>query len=198
MVRTITATASMLILLVAAAACGGDDDDSGSTTPDAADTAVATQPAGPTTAASPEEGDDDTPAPPSGDAAGTMSINGDEIDVTEVRRCEPFSDQEGNLDLTAIGEGAMLFVVVNDVGTSLAHELSLQGGAAGGVFSASANESGGSWFDEDGAPIAGPPFTVSGDRISGAMTLADARGGSDTADVTFDIEIPSEIIDCSL
>ena len=35
-----------------------------------------------------------------------------------------------------------------------------------------------------------------GELVSGSLTLTDARGGPDTFVVTFDVAIPSEIIEC--
>jgi len=187
------------LLLLAASACGGDNNDSDSPTTTTGETPEATA-SNKSPTESPDGTDDEgeDSQPPASDGDGVIELNGERINVNEVRRCEPFSDSEGNLDLTAIGEGVMLFVVVNE-GTVLSHELSLQGSSAGGVFSATANQfSDGSWTDEDGQPISGAPFTVGEDRISGSMTLNDARGGADTADVSFELPIPSEIIDCSL
>jgi hypothetical protein len=53
----------------------------------------------------------------------------------------------------------------------------------------------GAWKNHDGTELSGTPFTWTGDRIGGWRTVADARGGPDTLDATFDIPIPSEIID---
>lgn len=188
----------MPLLLLGAAACGGDDDDSSSPT-SAPDELEATAANNPTAVTVESDEDDDESQPPSGSGDGVIEINGESTDVNQVRRCEPFSDAEGNLDLQAIGQGVMLFIVVNQ-STVLNQTLSLQGANAGGVFSVSASQTtaGGMWFDDDGAPIGFEPFTVSGDRISGSATLTDVQGGADTSDVSFDVAIPSEIIDCSL
>lgn len=129
------------------------------------------------------------------------------FDVNEVRRCEPFFDGDDNLDLQALAsDGVILFVVINTpLGSAdllLSHELSIQGSALGSggqvaAFSGTGNSTqAGPWMDDDGGPLSGPPFTINGDRISGSMIVADARGGSETLDVTFDVPIPSEILEC--
>jgi hypothetical protein len=59
----------------------------------------------------PEEGEDiddgDEREPASNGGDGRIQINDDSFDVTDVRRCEPFSDGEGNLDWVA-DDGALL------------------------------------------------------------------------------------------
>ena len=190
-----------LFLMVVVVGCGGDDSSgSAATSSDAPasdsnqtqqDSSNGDKPAVGSTA--------EPPAPAASGDAGVIQLDGKSFDVSDVRRCKPFFDGEGNLDLTAIGNGVMLFININESGSSVSHELSLQGANAGGVFSGAGTQAPNrTWFDDNGDPLAGPPFTINGDHISGGLTVIDARGGPDTVDVTFDVSIPSDIVDCSL
>ncbi len=207
--RILAGAPALGLALFALSACGGDDDDSGAATQAAgaagttaaATTNAASSPSGATAVAT-------TPAAasPAGNttqgAAGFVDVNGNRLAIDRVRRCEPFFGHEEDLDLTGIGQDVMVFVTINHPlsGSDLVnHDLSLQGGAAGGVFSAMAvSFDGTNWvMDEDNSPLPGPPFVVSGDRVTGSLELSDARGGPETRSVSFDLAIPDEIIaDC--
>lgn len=197
----ISATVAMAALFVFSfAACGGDDDDdTGPATTAAATTGTAGSPTTDGAAASA------TTAGNSGSGASTgqvgfVVVDGNRIALTQTRRCKPFSGRGEDLDLTGIGPNVQVFVAVNRLisnSPAVSHELSIQGNAVGGAFSASANSlDGNSWIDEDGTPIAGAPFDITAERVSGGMVVADARGSGATHEVTFDIAIPSEIIEC--
>ncbi|HEU0072882.1 MAG TPA: hypothetical protein VFS30_02645 [Dehalococcoidia bacterium] len=207
MLRNLTAFVALFFIL-AAVACGGDDD-SNSSSPSAGDSPAASSDDTNNDATPAADDSDDTETPPaaSGGGVGVVEANGQTFDVREVRRCEPFFEGEDNLDLQALAsDGVILFVVINTpLGSAdqlLSHELSIQGSALGsggqvGAFSGTGNSTqGGTWLNDDGSELSGAPFTLAGDRISGSMAVTDARGGPDSLDVTFDIPIPSEIIDC--
>ena len=195
-----------LFFVLAAVACSSDDGDSDS--PSSSGDA----PAATSDGASGGGGAEETPAASSsggggGGGVGVVEANGQTFDVSEVRRCQPFFEGEDNLDLQALAsDGVILFVVVNTpLGSAdllLSHELSIQGSVLGsggqvGAFSGTGNSTqGGPWMTDDGAELPGAPFTIAGDRVSGSMTVTDARGSGETLDVTFDVPIPSEIIEC--
>lgn len=207
MFRTLTVLVVPLLVL-AAIACGGDDDNSRSTTFGDA-SATASNGAGSNSGAAAGTPSPSEATPPSsvGGGVGVIEANGKSYGVGEVRRCEPIFEGDDNLDLQALAsEGVILFVVINTpLGSAnqlLSHELSVQGSAFGaggqiGAFSGIASSiQGGPWMSEEGSGLAGPPFRVDGGRINGSMTVADARGGSETLDVTFDLPIPADVIEC--
>lgn len=96
--------------------------------------------------------------------------------------------------------GDSVFVNINHLisnSPAVGHELSIQGNAVGGAFTASANSVNGTdWFGEDGQPIAAAPFSVTSERVIGAMVVADARGSGTTHEIAFDVAIPGEIKEC--
>jgi hypothetical protein len=200
-----------LLFLFAAVACGGDDDDgAGSTSGGSGDAPAASdggsQGGGDTTSGDDEDESDDDPQETNGGGAGAGEVGfgvagGQRFSVSEVRRCKPFFEGEDNLDLQAVAnDGIILFVTQNATSGSLEQEVSIQGGGLG-VFSggAFAPSGGDPWFDsETDAELLGSPFVVIGDRVNAGspIKLSDPRGSGDTLDVSFDIQIPTEIIDC--
>jgi hypothetical protein len=187
-----------VLLFALSAACGGDDE--GSTGPTS--TSTESDIAGDTPTGEPTDEANDTDSQPeaSSGEAGVVEIDSEAYPIGEVLRCEPFFEHEDDLDLTALGSGAQVFVVINHPLDNLEqHELSVQGSV--GVYSGSASSTaGGGWADEDGEPLPGPPFEISGDRITGSLVVVAARGGDEAERITvsFDLEIPSEVEDCSL
>lgn len=193
------ATALCISIVMLLVACGGGSDEGSPSAGDdglgsASDSPAATAPAQ-------QGGASNQPAatqPPAASGAGTFEAGGRSYAVNSVRRCKPFSQGNENLDLQAVASGAILFIVINSpLGNLVTHELSTSGGP--GVFSGSATSiQNGPWVDDDQMALPGPPFTRSGDRIAGSMTLTDPRGGSATLDVRFDVRVPadSEILDC--
>ena len=200
MLRILLLIAS-LFAFAGLAACGGDDDDGGDDAPTATSAPADAGDAGDGEAMDDDDGDagDGGGDPPSGGSGdGVIEVDGERFDVTSLLRCEPFSEGDDNLDLQAGAAGGLrLFIYVNAGDALLQHELSIQGGGVG-VFSGSASLLGGDWVDDDGNSVSGPPFEVGEDRISGSLTLSDARGGDATVDVSFDVAIPGDIEDCSL
>jgi hypothetical protein len=215
MLRTLTALFALFFIVAAVACSSSDDDDSGSSS-GAGDTPAASDSGGGSDDGDSDDGGDDSDDDPqpvdsggsSGGGVGAIQAGGLLFDVNEVRRCEPFFDGDDNLDLQALAsDGVILFVVINTpLGNAeqlLAHELTIQGSgitSEGGLvaFSATANSTVGGPFihSETDEELPGPPFTINGDRISGALTLSQALGGTGTLDVSFDIPIPADIIEC--
>ena len=208
-VQRLSALIAIGLLVTLLAACGGDGDSDGDMNTTAATNTPGASNAGSTTEAT-TSGSAPTaavtnsqPSTGGGGAAGSVTIDGQQFGINEVRRCEPFFDNDEDLDLTGIGTGVMVFVNVNRPvagSNAVMFEISLQGNEAGGVFGGMASTlDGTNWTDgevfED-SPLPETPFTRTDDRISGELTLLDARGGTEMRDVAVDIEIPSESIDC--
>jgi len=203
-----------LLVFTTASACGGDDDDSNGSSAGSGDAPAASDggDSNDDTSSGDDEGSDDNAddsdddAPPvdsgggSGSEVGFVMADGQRFSVSEVRRCEPFFDSENDLDLQALASsGVILFVVLNSPAATLVEqEISIQGGGlgvfGGGAYSLSGGEP---WFDaETDAELLAPPFSVAGNHVSGLHQLAEARGSGETLDVSFEIPIPDEIIDC--
>lgn len=116
--------------------------------------------------------------------AGSFSVNGTEFAVTLLNRCIPFRDEPGNLDLQALAQGAQLNLYV--LGAEV--EASVQGPAIESEFGSIA-------FGED--PVVSES-SVTDDRWTGSATVGDSLGSGETVDLVWDVQIPSEINDCSL
>jgi hypothetical protein len=184
-----------LISAVFLVACGGSD-----STPST--TAGSTTTTGAGTTAPPVDTTAPT-TPTGGGAGGQVVVAGEALAVDQLLRCVPFGDSEADLDLTVLGAGYQLFIYISrPLGDEslVTHELTIQGSAAGGVFAASANSfGGGGWTMDDGEQaLSGPPFEYSGDSVSGSMLLTEIYEGETTVEVSFNVPVPTEIVDCSL
>ncbi len=157
---------------------------------------------------------------PAAGGGGTIVLDGDSHAVDQVLSCMVEADmKEGSLDLTALSNGYDLqllirvefteqLVAVEDDGMESkvlqAQSVTLQGPAANGLWTGGAAEAvvppnfSPTWRDDNLDEIDGPPLTIAGDQMSGSMTLDDAGGGAGSADLSFEISIPSQAIDCSL
>jgi hypothetical protein len=223
--RSLTLVAVVALMV---AACGGGASEE---TVAAEDTQVDDQ-TQTTTAPNPDDGDSDggetdsgEPAPPpQGGADGEFSIDGEDLGITRVVRCEPYvgpssTPHPDDLDLVAEGNGAILSLVVSNFdGRTATQELFEQirqearvnrfteGGQEQFVSYAS-HDADDNWYlnfnpvlgDQVGdTPLDGPPFTISGDRISGTLHLIMdfPDEGASEMDVTFDVPIPSNLVDC--
>ena len=122
---------------------------------------------------------------------GSFGVNGTEFAVTFLNRCIPFGGEDGktiDLQPLAQGQGAQL----NLYGTADSLEVSVQGSSVAEMFGSIA--------------FAADPFgdgeiqesTIDGDRWTGSATLLDSLGSGDSVDVTWDVMIPGEAVDCSL
>lgn len=190
------------VFVVVLSACGSDDGGGSDGGNNGADTTVA----------SGEGGDDGTSAPtsapettattaPAGNGGGgetpevtemgSFSVNDTEFAVTFLNRCIPFGGEDGqtiDLQPLAQGQGAQL----NLYGTADSLEVSVQGSSVADMFGSIA--------------FAADPFgdgeiresTINGDRWSGSATLLDSLGSGDSVEVTWDVMIPDEVVDCSL
>lgn len=184
-------------LVAIVAACGGSEESGGNTdTTEAVSTTAADQSSGAgdggsteTTAAA-DTGDDDGAAEVTDQAAageaGSFAVNGTEFPVTFLNRCIPFQDEPGNIDLQALaqGQGGKLNLYV--AGEFV--EVSVDGSGIQEMFGSIA-------FGD--APVV-HDSTIDGDRWTGSATVGDSLGSGDTVDVSWDVAIPAEAIDCSL
>jgi hypothetical protein len=158
-------------------------------------------------------------APPAG-GSGTIVLNGETHAVDQVIRCVVEADlKEGSLDLTALSGGSDLQLLIrvefteqlvavegDDMEPKVlqAQSLTLQGPAANGLWHSGAAEAvvppnfSPVWRDDNAEQIDRPPLTIAGDHMSGAVTLGDATGGPGFADLSFEITIPPQAVNCSL
>lgn len=122
---------------------------------------------------------------------GTAVVDGVEYELHELRRCEPTDvDQvERELELTArgrmpAGEGydggdwVQIDVYVQDIGGADFDAVSWAGPE--GVFGTN-----------DAANV-----SYSGDRVTGTAVLVDSLTQEQTISVTYDVEVPEELLDC--
>lgn len=122
---------------------------------------------------------------------GSFSVNDTEFAVTFLNRCIPFGGEDGqtiDLQPLAQGQGAQM----NLYGTAESLEVSVQGNTVEDLFGSIA--------------FAADPFgdgeiqesTINGDRWNGSATLVDSRGSGESVEITWDVMIPGEAVDCSL
>lgn len=173
-------------MLAILAGCGGTTagSDPASTEP-APPTSMAPEPM---TSAAPQTSQPASAAPASQPAApseaGSFTVDDTAFAVTLLNRCIPFTDEPGNIDLQALAQGAQLNLNLSNDWA----DVSVQGAAvqelAGSMSFGLAGE-----VDES---------SVSGDRWTGSATLTDSMGTDASVDVTWDVQIPSDIRDCSL
>ena len=183
-------------LVLVAAACGGSDEGGGDEGVNSATTTTTAATGqsngdGTTTTSPPDDGDSAPQDQPPVGEAGSFTVNGTEFVVTLLNRCIPFGGEDGQtIDLQPIaqGQGAELFLY----GTADSLEVSVQGNTVEDMFGSIA--------------FAADPFgdgeiqesTIDGDRWSGSATLLDSLGSDKSVEVTWDVMIPDEAIDCSL
>lgn len=208
--------ASMALL---AAACGGGGADPASAE-ETGSTAVAANDTEATQAETQDEGSGGQEQPTAAAASGTVVVDGETFDVMEMYRCEPYDGpgadpQPDDLDLVAFAADSnyLSLTLGHDQAVNMSNgeqyprevfDLRLDVVTADGQVEyelVASNDSDGNWLvsDLDGTPLDGAPFDIEGDHISGGMTLVETYPdeGDSTVNVTFDLEIPGDIIDCS-
>ncbi|NNC40524.1 MAG: hypothetical protein HKN95_07515 [Acidimicrobiia bacterium] len=197
--------ATLLAMSLLLAACGGESAEGNGE--DGGDEPTATQPAD-DGAGSDDGGPDPTSAPetttttaPAGNTGGgdtpgvtemgSFSVNDTEFAVTYLNRCIPFGGEDGetiDLQPLAQGQGAQM----NLYGTADSLEVSVQGSTVEDMFGSiafSADPFGDGEIQES---------VIDGDRWSGSATLLDSLGSGESVELTWDVMIPDEVIDCSL
>lgn len=192
---TLTVAGAMLAAVLLGACSDSGTGSTGAPTSPPATTETATDE--PETDAPEASPDDETgtqdeveaPAPPVdqeplGEIVGHVEVAGTIYDITEVRRCDPLQmemlDRELEVQGFGVhgGERVQIDVYVQEVAGQRLDEVSWAGpeGVYGGPEGASVS------FD--------------GDTVSGSATLVDGLTQESTLAVSFDLEVPSEILDC--
>jgi hypothetical protein len=191
-----------MVLMVVLSACGSDDGEGSDGVDNGADTTVASGGGGDDGSSDPTSAPETTATTaPGGNGGGgetagvtemgSFRVNDTEFAVTYLNRCIPFGGEDGqtiDLQPLAQGQGAQM----NLYGTADSLEVSVQGNTVEDMFGSIA--------------FAADPFgdgeiqesTIDGDRWSGSATLLDSRGSDKSVDVTWDVMIPDEAVDCSL
>jgi hypothetical protein len=206
------------VLALVAAACGGGEVASGD---GAAPTTVGSADSGTENPPSDEPAPGDSAQGSSG--SGEFTVNGETFQIEEVRRCEPFdyNDEKNpaNLDVAAQGGGVYINPVISgttgfaqaengmDQYDQQTHSLFLSVSTDSGpeqYESSASHDIDNVWYvgfspglTQSGEMLDGPPFIVSGNTISGSMTLVKKYPDTDgSADVTFKFDFPQEITEC--
>lgn len=161
----------MVALLVAA---GGGD----TTTP----------PTRPAPAPPPTQAPGDEAAPPAADLEvgerGSFTVDGMTFVVTFLNRCIPYDEDPDAIDLQALDRdnGAK----INLYFANGRMDVSVDGSAISQEFGSPAF---GATLDES---------SIDGGRWTGSATLDDAFDSGETVDVTWDVQVPDDVRDCSL
>jgi len=160
--------------------------------------------------------------PPAG-GTGSFTVDGESFDNVDVFSCAPFSfgSDPDPRDLSLLGYmGGMTGLEVqlshsegfdmsdgsqfDQISLSVFHSRTGESGTEQFEGSVS-NNAAGEWFTLDPetfeeVPVADPPFVMEGNRISGSLADLEQTWpdeGAATVDVTWDYEIPSEVLeDC--
>lgn len=214
-------TALVFACGVLLAACGSDSGDTTAVNQDAGETPT-------TQASSPEDlaADVTNQAEQKADdllanaGEGSFVVDGESFDAPVVR-CEPFAafgePDPSDLNVRAFASGSVYVEV--DVaasegismvdGSSFDQQLvtvflSRPGDGVTEQFEAGMNnDADGNWYTSDDFEQANPlpaPYALDGNTISGSMTVAQTwpQDQTGTAEVSFDLDFPDEIHDCSL
>lgn len=164
-----------VVMLTMLAACGGTTAEPDASEPGSAPASDGAPDAAPSDAA---------PAQPETGEAGSFTVDDTSFAVTNLNRCIPFSESADDLDLQARAPGAQLNLYLDGGST----DVSVQGSAVQELAGSMA-------FGLEGDD---PESSISGDRWTGSATVVDAMGSGTSVDLTWDVQIPSEIRDCSL
>jgi hypothetical protein len=135
-------------------------------------------------------------------ALGTVTVDGTEYAIDELRNCEPRDLGDGSermLELQGIGsadgERVQVDVSVDEggAGGSL-HAVSWSGPE--GVLGNQALELGGQWMDNSQTSLGAPPLELSDDVVRGEMPVLDAMTQSDGVLLTLELPVPADVIAC--
>jgi hypothetical protein len=153
-------------------------------------------------------------------ASGSVVVDGQSFAVEQMYRCEPYDGPGAHptpddLDLVAFGANStyLSLTVSHDEGVNMGNgaryprqvfDLRLDVVTSEGQVEyelGATNDENGNWSlsDADGTQLDGAPFTLAGDHIGGGMTLVETYPdeNASTVAVSFDLEIPGNIQDCS-
>lgn len=188
--------APLLVALLTLAACSQTGGEVGSAPVTEAPAPEAPAPATEAPEAGPDEPADDAqadeadepaerePDEPLGEIVGQVDVAGTTYDILEVRRCEPLQMEMLDRDLEVQGFGVhggervQIDVYVQEVAGQQLDEVSWAGPE--GIFGG----------PEDVA------VTFDGSVVRGSATVRDALTQEQTLPVTFELEVPDEIVQC--
>lgn len=188
--------APLLVALLTLAACSQTGGEVGSAPVTEAPAPEAPAPAPEAPEAGPDEPADDAqadeadepaerePDEPLGEIVGQVDVAGTTYDILEVRRCEPLQMEMLDRDLEVQGFGVhggervQIDVYVQKVAGQQLDEVSWAGPE--GIFGG----------PEDAA------VTFDGSVVRGSATVRDALTQEQTLPVTFELEVPDEIVQC--
>ncbi|GHC83762.1 hypothetical protein GCM10007079_25160 [Nocardiopsis terrae] len=126
-----------------------------------------------------------------GAVLGTVSVDGAEYEITEVRNCVPLEQVgiERELELQGFGdldgETVQVDAYVQTIGGASMDSVSWSGPE--GVFGSGQGAAG------SGQEVA---LEVSGDQVTGSAVLGDALAGTETVSVELTLPVPDELVDC--
>ncbi|MDZ7679136.1 MAG: hypothetical protein U5K29_11350 [Acidimicrobiales bacterium] len=146
-----------------------------------------------------EGSSDDGGEPTSGSGAvGTVAVDGVEIGLDEVIRCEEDSsdleDIERLLEVSYTGGDYFLSLYTSEV-ANVGVTQSVDFASPDGRFGGSSVETAGGWTGVSG-PSETPPYTVDGNRITGSATLTGSMDPDASVEVSFDVVFPDETTQC--
>ncbi|WP_304454818.1 hypothetical protein [Nocardiopsis sp. YSL2] len=136
-----------------------------------------------------QEEDSDSNGPDT--VLGTVTVDGAEYQITEVRNCAPLEQAgvERELELQGRGvfdgEAIQVDAYVQTIGGASMDSVSWSGPE--GVFGSQQAAMG------SGQEVV---LEVSGDQATGRAVLSDALEGSETVSVEFTLPVPGELVDC--
>lgn len=215
--RRITTMALFALLVGGLAACGDDDNDAslsfqtdaeGNLVPegDSADDAPDTDPA--------PSDDSDDGIPPIGEgsgngeasdgsggsgAAGTMTVDGLEVGLDEVIRCEEDSsdldDIERLLEVSYTGGDYFLSLYTSEL-DNVGVTKSIDVATPDGRFGGGSVETATGWNDGLTGPSETPPYRVDGGRITGSAIVTGSMDPDVEFEVSFDLVFPDETTQC--
>jgi hypothetical protein len=207
------------LLALIATACGGEAADP-APAEDTGATATTTNDTEAPPTETKEEGNSAQNQPTASPASGSVVVDGETFDVMETYRCEPYDGpgadpQPDDLDLVAFAADSnyLSLTLGHDEAVNMSNgerypreifDLRLDVVTDEGQVEyelVASNDSDGNWLvsDLEETSLDGAPFNIEGDHISGGMTLVETypNEGDSTVNVSFELEIPGDIQDCS-
>ncbi|KOX09967.1 hypothetical protein [Nocardiopsis sp. NRRL B-16309] len=183
-----------LALVPAASACSalgtGDEDTTPQDDASVTDEAAAEEAAAEEAAA--EEGaQEESDGGDAGTVLGTVSVDGVEYEITEVRNCVPLEQAGVEREVELQGRGSVdgetiqVDAYVQTIGGAPMDSISWSGPE--GVFGSNQGATG------SGQEVA---LEVSGSQATGSAVLNDALAGTETVSVEFTLPVPDELVDC--
>ncbi len=189
--RSISLTGALVLAL---SACGGDAEPaapSASVSEEASAPAEATESATPDVPESESETELGAEAEVEGEALGTVTVDGVLYDIDTLRNCEPLEDGPFDTELELQGRGTVSDGAGYDGGDWVQIDVYVRS-----MSGTSMNEV--SWAGPEGVFGGGdaPTITLTEGTVTGSATPVDALTQSESIEVTFDLPVPDELINC--